>query len=186
MQVVESPYLLSKSECSTIIELAKKKGVSTAGTVGEEIDGYRTADSCWLDFDDDNIILWLQDYISKVTNLPIENQEHPHIVRYGIGGEYKEHHDWFDINDEVNRDQIGESGNRTHSFLVYLNDDFEGGETEFINLKQTIKPEIGKGLMWTNTKDGECLEDSLHAGLPVTEGFKWILIVWVRENKFIV
>ena len=59
MQVVESPYLLSKSECSTIIELAKKKGVSTAGTVGEEIDGYRTADSCWLDFDDDLFPLFL-------------------------------------------------------------------------------------------------------------------------------
>lgn len=184
MQVVESPYLLSKLECSNIIELAKKKGISTAETIGEEIDGYRTADSCWLSGDDATILFWLQDYISKATNLPIENQESPHIVRYGIGGEYKEHHDWFDVNDKDNKEHIEHSGNRTHSFLVYLNDDFKGGETEFINLKQTIKPEIGKGLMWTNIIDNECLEDSLHAGLPVTDGFKWILIVWVRENKF--
>jgi prolyl 4-hydroxylase len=39
--------------------------------------------------------------------------------------------------------------------------------------------------MWINKQDGICLDDSLHAGLPVTNGEKWILIVWVRENKFI-
>lgn len=183
MEVVETPFLLSEKECKRIIELAEKSMIP-AETVGEEIDGYRTADNCWLNPNKDIILSWIQDYISKQTNTPIENQESPHIVRYGIGGEYKEHHDWFDKDDTVQSNEIAEGGNRTHSFIIYLNDDFEGGETEFIKLKQIIKPEIGKGLMWTNTKDGECLEDSLHAGLPVTNGEKWILIVWVRENKF--
>ena len=52
-----------------------------------------------------------------------------------------------------------------------------------IFLKAVIQDTIG---VEKHMKDGEILEDSLHAGLPVIEGFKWILIVWVRENKFII
>ena len=184
MEVVETPFLLSSDECQRIIKLASDKLV-TALTVGEQIDGYRTAEYCWLNEDDDPILFWIQDYISKQTGLPIENQESPHIVRYSVGGEYKEHHDWFDEDDVEHRSEIGPSGNRTHSYIVYLNDDFEGGETEFIKLEQIVKPQIGKGLMWTNMKDGKCLDESLHAGLPVTKGVKWILIIWIRERKFV-
>jgi hypothetical protein len=32
--------------------------------------------------------------------------------------------------------------------------------------------------------NGNILDESLHAGLPVTDGYKWILIIWVRENTF--
>ena len=86
---------------------------------------------------------------------------------------------------ELHNDFIGKSGNRTHSFLIYLNDDFKGGETKFIKQDRIVTPETGKGLLWTNTIDGELLKDSEHAGLPVTEGYKYILIIWVRENKFV-
>ena len=183
MEVEEYPFLLTEKECNHIIDLAKSKGISTATTVGEQIDGYRTAEYCWLDSGDD-VIDWVEDFISKRINVPISNFEEPHIVKYGVGGEYKEHHDWFDVNDLEHRSEIGPFGNRTHSFIIYLNDNFKKGETEFINLKQTILPQTGKGLMWTNMKDGVCLDESLHAGLPVTEGEKWILVYWIREKKF--
>ena len=76
-------------------------------------------------------------------------------------------------------------GNRTHTALFYLNDDFEGGETEFPKLDIKVKPELGKLLLWTNMNDDGTLDyDSLHAGLPVIEGEKWILVIWVREQKF--
>jgi prolyl 4-hydroxylase len=183
MQIIETPHLLSPKECSHIIELAKSQGIYEAETVGEPIDGYRTADNCWISSGDD-IIDWLEDYISKQIGTPVENFELAHVVKYGIGGEYKEHHDWFDENFEEHKSELGKSGNRTHSYIVYLNDTFKGGETEFIKLNKKVKPELGKGLMWTNIIDGECLDESFHAGLPVTEGEKWILIYWIRENKF--
>jgi len=179
----EYPYLINKRVCNTIIDIASTR-LEIAKTVGEPIDGYRTAEYCWLDNIYEPELEWIKDFISKATNTPIENQESIHIVRYTVGGEYKEHHDWFYEDDVAHRNEIGSSGNRTHSFLIYLNNDFEGGETEFPKLETTVQPEIGKGVMWINKQDGICLDDSLHAGLPVTNGEKWILIVWVREKKF--
>ena len=186
MIVKEYPYLINKTICDTIIDVADSR-LETAQILGEQIDGYRTAEYCWLGDLVDTMpeLQQIQEFVSKATELPIENQEHIHIVKYTIGGEYKEHYDWFYDDDEEQIRCIGDSGNRTHSFLIYLNDDFEGGDTEFIKLKQIVKPQTGKGLMWTNMKDGKCLDDSLHAGLPVTDGVKWILIVWIRENKFV-
>ena len=184
MLVKEYPHLINKSFCDTIINIASQR-LEEAQTVGVEIEGYRVAENCWLGDIYEPELEWIKDFISKVTEVPIENQEAIHIVKYNVGGEYQEHHDWFDEDDETHKLEIGPSGNRTHSFLIYLNDDFEGGETEFPTLEKTIVPELGKGVMWLNKLDGECLQESLHAGLPVTKGEKWILIVWVRENNFI-
>ena len=178
----EYPHLIDGSTCKNIIEMASKR-LEEAKTVGEDIEGYRVAENCWLGDVDNPYLEWIKDFISKVTELPIDNQEHIHIVKYNIGGEYKEHTDWFDNNDDIHLKELTPSGNRTHSFLIYLNDEFEGGETEFPILKRKIVPEKGKGVMWLNMLDGDCLEETLHAGLPVTKGEKWILIVWVRENS---
>jgi prolyl 4-hydroxylase len=44
---------------------------------------------------------------------------------------------------------------------------------------------VGKLVIWKNLNDDLSLNyNSLHAGLPVIRGEKWICIVWVRENKF--
>jgi prolyl 4-hydroxylase len=74
-------------------------------------------------------------------------------------------------------------GQRVYSCLFYLNDEFEGGETEFPIKKIKVTPKIGRMLMWSNLKiDGSLDFESLHAGLPVISGTKWIAIVWVREK----
>jgi hypothetical protein len=77
-------------------------------------------------------------------------------------------------------------GQRVYSCLFYLNDDFTGGETEFVNRDIKIKPKTGRLLIWKNIKeDGSLDYDSFHAGLPVISGTKWIAIIWVRENSFV-
>ena len=43
---------------------------------------------------------------------------------------------------------------------------------------------MGKGVLWRNTQDGKLLENSIHAGVPVTKGTKWIYITWIREGKY--
>jgi prolyl 4-hydroxylase len=69
--------------------------------------------------------------------------------------------------------------------LLYLNDDFEGGQTDFPTWKLTVIPQTGSIISWRNMKEnGELEKDSLHAGLPVTKGVKYILIVWVREHAY--
>jgi len=72
-------------------------------------------------------------------------------------------------------------GHRYMTFIIYLNDGYEGGETDFPNKNIKIKPEKGKGVLFYNTDiNGNKLNDSLHAGLPVTKGIKWIANKWIH------
>ena len=70
-------------------------------------------------------------------------------------------------------------------FLFYLNDGYHGGQTDFPTKKIMVTPKKGRALVWKNLKDdGSPDYESLHAGLPVLAGTKWIAVVWIRENKF--
>ena len=76
-------------------------------------------------------------------------------------------------------------GQRYATFLLYLNDDFTGGETGFPKRDIKVKPEKGKAALFFNLeKDNKNkLDDSYHAGLPPDTGVKWMCNVWVRMNK---
>jgi prolyl 4-hydroxylase len=71
------------------------------------------------------------------------------------------------------------------TILVYLNDNFKGGETSFPMLDKKIKPEKGKAVIFYNTDtNGTILRKSKHAGIPVIEGEKWICNKWIHLNKY--
>lgn len=181
--VTQKNNILTKEECDELISLGRDKMV-IASTLGKQIDGYRTADNTWI-YEKTLLTDKIKSIVSEYTNTPISHQESIHIVRYGKGGEYKTHHDFFHPNTDYYDNVMQNGGNRTHSVLFYLNDDFEGGETEFPKLNIKVTPELGKLLIWENmNSDGTLNYDSLHAGLPVIDGEKWILIIWIRENKF--
>jgi prolyl 4-hydroxylase len=177
------PNFLTQKECDELINLSKSE-TKIAKTLGKQIDGYRTAESCWIN-QQTLLTNKIKQMIGYYTNTPIENQEAVHIVKYKKNGEYKTHHDFFHPNTDYYEETTKRGGNRTHSCLIYLNDNFTGGETEFPKLNTKIHPEMGKLIIWTNmNSDGSLNYDSLHAGLPVIEGEKWILIVWIREREF--
>jgi prolyl 4-hydroxylase len=70
--------------------------------------------------------------------------------------------------------------------LIYLNDSFEGGETEFPNLKMKLKaPKYGAIMFRPLEKDGNrCHPLALHKGTEITSGEKYICNVWIREGKY--
>ena len=76
---------------------------------------------------------------------------------------------------------MAEDGQRVLTALVYLNDDYEGGETDFPVLGAHWKGRKGEALLfWNVAPDGALDERTLHAGLPVTRGEKWMLSQWIR------
>lgn len=174
---------ITGDECNSIIELGIKN-LKPARVLGKEIPGYRTAENGWI-YETTPLLKNLKERISSLTNLPIENQEHPQIVKYEIGGEYKQHHDFFHTNQPYYDSVTKQGGQRFFSCLYYLNSDFTGGETHFPIKNITITPRVGRLLIWKNIKEnGELDHDSLHSGLPVISGTKWILIIWVREKQY--
>ncbi len=182
--VQEINDFLSEKDCEKLIQLASStfEGVDV---LGESIEGYRVAQGAWLEDEDDEIVLRYRNMISEQTDLPIINMEQIHIVKYAIGEEYKEHHDFFHPGEYYYDSEIERGGQRLKTALIYLNDDFEGGETHFPSLNLVVKPKKGKLVIWDNVnEDGSLDFNSLHAGLPVKKGFKYIAVIWIRENKF--
>jgi hypothetical protein len=70
-----------------------------------------------------------------------------------------------------------------YTVLVYLNDELEGGETEFLRLGLSHRGRKGDALMFRNV-DAQGRPDSrtLHAGRPPTQGEKWVLSVWILDR----
>ena len=147
---------------------------------GEE--DYRTSNQYFIPRNEiiDNKI---NEYASIVSELPIENQEPTSIIKYNKGQEYKQHHDFFHEGTKEYVEFISKTGdtNRAFTSLFYLNDEFEGGETYFPHLDLTIKPELGMCITWMNMFEKSVPNfKSLHAGLPIISGKKYIATKWIH------
>lgn len=113
-----------------------------------------------------------------------ENTELPVVQKYETGQEFKEHTDYMDPDNPQQAYAIQQAGQRTKSVFVYLNDDYEGGETAFPKADLRFKGKTGDVLVLDNMDEiGLPNENSLHAGLPVTRGEKWLLTLWVRDRN---
>lgn len=181
--VIEKEGLISDHDCDEMIEIAESQ-FTKATTLGNDNDNYRVALFTWI-YRNVPIAIKLREITSLETGLPIDNMEDLHIVKYEVGGEYKKHHDFFHPGENYYESCMVRGGQRVKSVLFYLNDDFEGGETVFPKLNMKVKPVKNKMVIWDNlNEDGTLDHDSIHAGLPVTKGVKYIAVIWIRENIF--
>jgi prolyl 4-hydroxylase len=185
--VKEIPNFLSKEECLKIKEISSgrldKSRVYTSNNDIED-NTVRISKQCWLKDLDDPILAVISERVAKITRTDLKSQEEFQVVKYDQGGFYKPHYDACNKEtDDCVRLNKG-LGPRYITVIMYLNDDFEGGETHFPNIKTSIKPEIGKAAIFYNVdNDGEILPKSLHGGLDVRNGDKWIANKWIRLTR---
>jgi prolyl 4-hydroxylase len=162
--IIEYPNFLTQSECLTLIGIGESDQLKVGKTATNKY-GYRKARVRWIR--EDELVDKIKSEVSKLSGLPIDNQEDFHFVKYSEGGEYKPHYDGYD---------------RSKTALIYLNDGFKGGETFFNNVNKIVKPEVGKLIIWDNLNpDGTKDKDSLHTGLPVEFGTKYIAVIWIKK-----
>lgn len=175
----------TKEELDKVIATYDKE-LPPLRTLGEHKDDYRTGQGTWIRHKNDPIIERLKLLVGGVTGLPVENQESPHFIKYSVGGHYKHHFDYFQPNTDYYDEHIKRGGQRVFSSILYLNDNFEGGETDFPKHNLVVKPVTGKLFTWRNmTVDGQLDPNSNHAGLDVKSGIKYIVIIWTRQQKFV-
>jgi prolyl 4-hydroxylase len=105
--------------------------------------------------------------------------------RYAVGQRFKCHHDFFYTSEPYWPEQERTGGQRTWTVMVFLNEPQAGGQTEFPKAKVKISPKAGNLLAWNNLDAlGEPNELSLHQGLPVEAGLKYIITKWYRERPW--
>lgn len=105
--------------------------------------------------------------------------------RYAEGQEFKAHTDYFTPGGRDFQTYCALSGNRTWTFMAYLNDVDAGGATRFKLLDKTFQPEAGKLLCWNNRlPDGGVNPQTLHHGMKVRKGVKYVITKWYREQPW--
>lgn len=105
--------------------------------------------------------------------------------RYAQGQEFKAHTDYFDPGGQDFARFCTLSGQRTWTFMIYLNDVEAGGATRFKLLDKTFQPEEGKLLCWNNRLvDSGVNHATLHHGMKVRKGVKYVITKWYRENEW--
>ena len=178
--VIQFAGLFTKAECAYLMQATGSAFEpsmvydSNRRLVRDEI---RTSDGStihWLI--EDPAIVALNRRVATVSGSVYENGEALALLRYSPGQEYRPHFDY-----------VGGAGNRRlQTALIYLNDEYEGGETAFVRSGLKVKGAAGDLVLFRNDgADGGPNPLSEHAGLPVTRGTKFLATRWIRESRWI-
>ena len=129
------------------------------------------------------LMVLLRVRISLLVSLPVPHMEPPQMLHYAPGQELRAHFDFL----RDNNSPYGENnyqGNRVVTFLLYLNEGYEGGHTHFIRADLRHRGRRGDAVFFANLKGGEPDRMSLHSGTAVESGEKWLLSQWIHDRPF--
>jgi prolyl 4-hydroxylase len=160
---------------------AKRRPSDIADGLG--IENFRTSETCDLD-GREPLVAAVDDRIADLLGLPLQLSEPLQGQRYAPGQEFKPHTDTFEPGGADYFVHCAETGQRTWTAMIYLNEPEDGGATRFKTIGKTIQPETGKLLAWNNLlADGRPNPATLHQGMKVRRGTKYVLTKWFRERS---
>ena len=174
---------LDPEACAALIQRIdeRRRPSEIADDVG--IDNFRTSETCDLDWHDP-LVGEVDRKISALLGLPLLASEPIQGQRYAPGQEFRPHTDTFEPGGYDFFLHTAETGQRTWTAMIYLNKPDDGGATRFKTIGKTIQPEQGKLLAWNNLlPDGRPNPATLHQGMKVRRGTKYILTKWFREGS---
>lgn len=129
----------------------------------------------------DVVLALVRERTARAAGLPVAGLEWTQVLHYAVGQTFDWHVDWLDPATPGYAADLAARGQRIATLLVFLNDDFEGGETAFEAGGLRHRGRKGDALLWANTlPDGSIDRRTRHAGLPPTKGEKWVLSQWLR------
>jgi prolyl 4-hydroxylase len=174
--------LFSAAECRYLMLLGtpwlERAMVIDEATGAGVMDAIRDADtSSFPPLAEDLVVQQINACIAAASSTDKAWGEPLTILRYQPGQQYRPHHDAEGARPEALRHWTA---------LIWLNEDYEGGETDFPDIGVRVKGGFGDLLLFHNVTD-DGLPDSrmIHAGLPVTKGVKWMASRWIRGRDYL-
>jgi prolyl 4-hydroxylase len=147
----------------------------------------RNRTNTWAQFDlmsCELIHLLVQLRMQAACGIPLYNMEATAILHYAVGEESTNHYDFVSPDTPGYEQEIAKNGQRVLTFLVYLNDDYDGGRTDFVHLNIAHKGRRGEGIFFVNSLENNAPDlRTLHAGRPPTRGEKWIVSQFIRGRR---
>jgi prolyl 4-hydroxylase len=175
---------LSAEECAALIALIDANRVPSPVVSDDPVPSYRTSETCYL-YAGPDAVTTVEARLDQLTGLDPRYGEALQGQRYAVGQEFKPHHDFFDTQQLYWRDQVTMGGQRTWSAMTFLNEPVLGGRTNFPIADVIITPKAGNLVIWNNMDAlGAANPGSLHQGMPVEQGVKYVLTKWYRERPW--
>ncbi len=174
---------LDPETCAALIERIdeRRRPSEIADDVGTV--NFRTSETCDLDFRDP-VVAGVDHKIADLLGLSLAASEPLQGQRYAPGQEFKAHTDTFEPGGYDFYLHTADTGQRTWTAMIYLNEPDDGGATRFKIIGKTVQPETGKLLAWNNLlPDGRPNPATLHQGMKVRRGTKYVLTKWFRERS---
>ena len=175
---------LTFDECDQLIAAARLHLVR-AKVVGKDGTGVlhdaRTSSAMCFPDDGNDLVARIDQRIATLLEIPETYGENLQVLRYLPGQEYRAHLDWFNTENPAYAGLMAHGGQRIATIVMYLNTPKDGGGTDFPTLGVRISALRGAAVYFAYSEGDS---SSLHAGLPVREGEKWIATKWLREYPF--
>ena len=177
--------LLSPDECDCLVGLARHRlqpsltvdnwnGVSQASES-------RTSQSTYLARGQTPVVEGIEARIAELLNWPAEFGEGLEVLRYGPGDEFKPHYDYFEPSLPGSERLLERGGQRVATLVMYLMSPIAGGGTIFPDVALEVAPIKGNAVFFSYDVPHSDTK-SLHGGMPVGSGEKWVATKWLRER----
>ncbi len=133
----------------------------------------------------DPLIRMIERRIDDLMGIEASHGEVIQGQRYTPGQQFRGHYDFFETQADYWPAERERGGQRTWTAMGYLNAVEAGGATEFSKVSMAVPPQPGALLVWNNmAQDGQPNLLSMHAGLPVERGIKYIVTKWYRVRPW--
>lgn len=175
---------LSAELCEELIALidAGRRPSTIADDNGDSY--FRTSETCDLSASEP-AVQRLEAMLLELNGIDPAHGEPVQGQRYAVGQEFKAHTDYFTPDGLDFHKFCSVAGQRTWTFMIYLNEVVAGGATRFKTVGKTFQPEAGKLLCWNNRRpDGSVNPNTLHHGMKVRKGVKYVITKWYREKEW--
>ena len=171
-------------ECGRLMALIDNVARPSPILDADGLPGFRT--SYTGDFDPrDPFVRKIERRIDRLLDIKPAYGENLQGQRYSEGQEFKAHEDWFPTNSPHWEHESRRGGQRSFTAMAYLNPVEAGGATDFPRLGIAVDPRPGMLLVWNNAdRDGNPNPWTIHAGLPVERGVKYVLTKWYRCGRW--
>nr|WP_275229306.1 2OG-Fe(II) oxygenase [Novosphingobium album (ex Liu et al. 2023)] len=175
---------LDEAHCEALIALIEKQRRPSAISNYNGDDAFRTSETCDLD-QADEAVARLEAMLEQMSAIDPRHGEPLQGQRYETGQEFKGHTDYFEPFSAEYEEFCAVAGQRTWTFMIYLNAVEAGGATRFKAIDKTIRPQPGKLVAWNNVyDDGRPNPATIHHAMKVRKGRKYVITKWYRARPW--
>jgi prolyl 4-hydroxylase len=184
IELFDRPGFLPLGVCAELMSLVDRdrRPSTLADPNGDNY--FRTSETCDLD-PAEPAVADLEQRLLELNGIDPAYGEPVQGQRYEVGQEFKPHTDYFEPGGVDYETYTSVAGQRTWTFMIYLNEPDAGGATRFKVIDKMFQAQAGKLVCWNNWRgDGTLNAATLHHGMKVRKGVKYVITKWYRERPW--